>query len=303
MTFWIAGGAMTALATIAVLAPVFGSGRRTIFAGRAQAVYADQLAEVSRDEASGVISGAEAESARVEIKRRLLKAAREGKAETTTQAPRGRWMLFVGALLIPALGLGVYGKLGNWQLPSVPFSERADERAQAQKFQIIVEKLRNRLLEDGEVKVDGWMMLAQTYLRMGAPNEAVWAMETLIDRGGAAGRPEILSLYAEALIQSDNGIVSPKAEATLNEVLATRPDDVAAIYYKAIALEQSGDIKQAFVMLRDRIQKEKIFQPWMQTVAARANALAARTGENPVKVPAVTPPLAIKPKKEEKSTQ
>jgi cytochrome c-type biogenesis protein CcmH len=285
MMFWIIGGTMIALVTLAVLAPVFWKRSLTSFGGREQAVYADQLVELSHDETTGLISGPEAEAARLEIKKRILKAGREGVAAISVQIPRGRWAIVIAALLVPLLGLGIYGTSGKWWIASVPFSERADERAEAQKFAGIVSALRTRLLEDSEVRVEGWLMLTQTYLRLGKPTEAVWAMERLIERGGAEGRPELMGLYAEALIQSDNGIVSPKAEAALDEVLQVQPDNVAGIYYKAVALEQSGDIAAAFAMLRDRIEKETYQQPWMEFVGNHANSLASRSGNPPVTFP------------------
>jgi len=150
------------------------------------------------------------------------------------------------------------------------------------------------LVSDPEVNVDGWVILTKTYLKTGQPDEAVWAMETMIARGGAAGHPEYYSLYAETLVRNDGGIVSPKAEAALDKVLAAQPDNVGGVYYKALALEQSGDTARAFAMLRDRITMEPSYQPWMDIVAAKANTLAASLGQAQITLPApiVAPPVA-----------
>ena len=76
MTLWIVFAVMTAAAVLAVLWPL---GRNPAFAagGSDRAVYRDQLAEIDRDRAAGLIGEVEADSARVEISRRLLAAAAE----------------------------------------------------------------------------------------------------------------------------------------------------------------------------------------------------------------------------------
>ncbi|MGB7036212.1 MAG: c-type cytochrome biogenesis protein CcmI, partial [Xanthobacteraceae bacterium] len=73
MVLWTLFAVMTAAAVLAVLWPL---GRKPGAGGGSdRLVYADQLQEIDRDRAAGLIGEAEAESARVEISRRLLAAA------------------------------------------------------------------------------------------------------------------------------------------------------------------------------------------------------------------------------------
>src|SRR5215203_7501914 len=71
MNLWFVFALMTVAAVFAVLWPL---GRRTApQAGGSEAlVYRDQLTEIDRDLAGGLIGASEAEAARVEISRRLL---------------------------------------------------------------------------------------------------------------------------------------------------------------------------------------------------------------------------------------
>ena len=73
MTLWFVFALMTALAVFAVLWPL-GRGARPQREGNEATVYKDQLAEIERDVAAGLIGASEAEAARVEIARRLLAA-------------------------------------------------------------------------------------------------------------------------------------------------------------------------------------------------------------------------------------
>ena len=74
MTLWFVFALMTVAAIFAVLWPLSRSSSAQ--AGGSEAVvYRDQLAEIDRDVAAGLIGVSEAEAARVEIGRRLLAAA------------------------------------------------------------------------------------------------------------------------------------------------------------------------------------------------------------------------------------
>src|SRR5258708_22916172 len=73
MMLWFVLALMTAAAIFAVLWPL---ARRTpLRTGSDVAVYRDQLEEIGRDRAAGLIGEHEAEAARVEVSRRLLAAA------------------------------------------------------------------------------------------------------------------------------------------------------------------------------------------------------------------------------------
>ena len=73
MMLWLVMVLMTAAAIFAVLWPL---ARRTpLRSGSDIAVYRDQLDEIERDRAAGLIGEREAEAARIEVSRRLLAAA------------------------------------------------------------------------------------------------------------------------------------------------------------------------------------------------------------------------------------
>ena len=74
MTLWFVLALMTAAAIFAVLWPL-GRAARPQNDGNEAVVYRDQLTEIDRDVAAGLIGASEAGAARVEIGRRLLAAA------------------------------------------------------------------------------------------------------------------------------------------------------------------------------------------------------------------------------------
>ena len=79
MALWFVLVLMTAAAAFAVLWPL--ARNKPVRQGGDVAVYRDQLDEIQRDRASGLIGEAEAEAARVEVSRRLIAAADAAAAE------------------------------------------------------------------------------------------------------------------------------------------------------------------------------------------------------------------------------
>ena len=129
MEFWIAaagiGLAVTALLLLALLRGRAGEEPAAAYDLR---VYRDQLREVDRDLARGVIAPADAERLRTEVARRVLEADRalgDGADTGGPAAPRG--ITFVMAALVAAVMLGgvwTYFRLGAPGYPDLPIAER-----------------------------------------------------------------------------------------------------------------------------------------------------------------------------------
>ena len=117
---------MTAVAMFAVLWPLGRDTRTPLRAGSDIAVYRDQLDEVARDRAAGLIGEAEAEAARVEVSRRLIAAADAAPAEA---APSGGEPSAAGRgpphwSRCPLIAAALYLALGSPQLPGQPLASR-----------------------------------------------------------------------------------------------------------------------------------------------------------------------------------
>ena len=89
MMLWFVMVLMTSAAILAVLWPL---ARRTpLRSGSDIAVYRDQLDEIERDRATGLIGEREAEAARIEVSRRLLAAADTVAPASPPDGMTGRW--------------------------------------------------------------------------------------------------------------------------------------------------------------------------------------------------------------------
>ena len=108
MTLWFAVALMTVAAIFAVLWPLARPAGR-FRSGSDVEVYRDQLDEIERDRAAGLIADKEAAAAQVEVSRRLIAAA-DAQTPAGVPAASAAWrrrMVAIAALVaLPLLGLG-----------------------------------------------------------------------------------------------------------------------------------------------------------------------------------------------------
>ena len=131
MEFWLIAGLISALvAALLGRSLLRGQDGEVDAAAFDVQVYRDQLGEVDRDLARGVLGEAEAERTRTEISRRLLAADAAAKSVTAKGARTGveTWGgLTLAAILVTAGGLGLYSYLGQPQMADMPLENRFQE--------------------------------------------------------------------------------------------------------------------------------------------------------------------------------
>src|SRR5947208_710828 len=186
MTLWFGLTLMTAAAVWAVLWPLARRGNE-LRSGSDVAVYRDQLAEVERDRAAGLIGESEAAGARVEVSRRLIAAAdaQTVPPSSVSSATRRRRAVAVVALVgLPLGAAAFYLALGSPSLPDQPLAPRlAASRSDASVDTLIaqVEDHLSRHPEDGR----GWEVIAPVYLRLGRFDDAIKARRNALRLNGA----------------------------------------------------------------------------------------------------------------------
>ena len=131
MLFWIIVTVL-ALAVGLMLATPLWRGARGTLAQPDVAIYRDQLAEVDRDMARGVLDGEEAARTRAEVARRLLAADKAGPT-LVFDAPSGpsRWMAAVVALVVAGGTGALYWGLGAPGYDDLPRAARLEAAATA----------------------------------------------------------------------------------------------------------------------------------------------------------------------------
>jgi len=275
---WVVLAFMTAIAAGAVLFPYLRG--RAAPAPRAAydlEIYRDQLAEVERDQARGLIESNEAQAARLEIARRALAADAaahdDGPATPPPQAPnrRARHLVLIAATAAPLLAVVTYLGLGSPGLPSHEFVAQPVAEHSGQDARMVAQ-LEARMKDHPE-DVQGWLLLARSYRTMGRTADAVRAWREVIKR--APNPAEYASLYAEALVAAADGMVTPEAQSRFQDALGADPLDPRARYYLGLAKAQAGESRAALQAWIDLIAVSPPDAPWLPVVHEGIDHIAA----------------------------
>lgn len=268
MLFWVIAVGLTLVASLAVLLPLTGPLRPLAAAGDHDfEVYRDQLAELDRDVARGVIQPAEAEQARAEIGRRIIRLGGADKADVApaTSSPAGwvRPISAVAVLAVPLVSWGFYAELGSPDLPPQPLAERLSKNPADSSIDELVARAEAQLAANpGDGR--GWDALAPVYVRMQRFSDAVTAYRHAIRLEGSTAVRQ--SGLGEALTDAGGGMVSADAQTAFEAARKLEPANPKANFYLAIAMAQEGrkdDAKSAWQAMLTSLAPDS---PWRGAV-------------------------------------
>ena len=278
-------------------------------------VYRDQLNEVARDEARGVLAETDAEAARLEVSRRLLDADRRAQ-ERDEHAP-GHRRLAAGIIVATLLagGIGIYLTQGAPGTPDLPMearlaalelaardrpSQKEAETAAAtglpgpgtvpEDLLALMERLRAAVMERPS-DIQGLTLLARYEARLGNFAAARRAQEELLAAKGDGVTTDDLATVIEMMVFSAGGHVSPEAEAYVRRLLAGDPGNRAGRYFLGLLQAQVGRPDLAFPLWRDLLETGTADEPWMPVLRAGIAGVAAGAGVT-YEPPAVRGPTA-----------
>jgi len=267
--FWILVAILTAAVAIILTHPLMRSKQSAIVDGEGEvAVYRDQLAELERERASGLIGETEAEYARAEIGRRLLAAA-SGKSEQDTALTARRHSVIASLVTaaLPITGLCLYLFMGSPNHPDMPLEARLENPGS--DMNLLIAKAERHLAQnpaDGA----GWDVLAPIYFKTMRFGDAEMAYRNAIRLLG--DNPERLTGLAETLVTANQGIVTQEAQSAFADAEKLRPGNPRARFYLALALEQAGKKEEARDAFAAILKASPAGAPWIPLVQAHLEA-------------------------------
>jgi cytochrome c-type biogenesis protein CcmH len=268
MILWCIFALMTAAAIFAVVWPL-GRKPGKLVGGSDLIVYKDQLHEIDRDRAAGLIGEAEAETARLEVSRRLLAAAdtQPPSAPSTFSQPmlgRRRAAAIVALIILPFGPPTLYIAFGSPNVPWEPAFARVDTSQGRESVDSLVSKVEAHLANnpnDGS----GWQVIAPVYMRLGRFDDAVAARKkSLALNGDSAMRQADLG---EAMTAAADGVVTADAKAAFERAIANDPHEAKARYFLGLAAEQDGHSGQATTIWRSLLADAPAGAPWIKFVS------------------------------------
>lgn len=277
MIFWLAVAVLAATVTYAVTRPLLGEPGQADGAREADlAVYKDQLAEIDADALRGMISDTEAQAARAEVARRVLRHADASPAEGDGGAAGSGLpnVVYLGAsAVLPLASLAIYLMYGTPGLPGAPLKERLAAPVAQSGVQDLIAKVEARLRshpEDGK----GWDVIAPVYMKQQRFADAAEAYATAIKILGET--PRRLLGFSEARIRVSDGVIPDDARKALQSVLAIEPKNFEARIWLAIAKEEDGDKTGATSDFKALIAEAPDGAPWRGVIENRLAALEGR---------------------------
>lgn len=312
VAFWVMAAALAAAACLALIRAVRAArGGGEDAAAHDLRVYRDQLQDVERDLARGVLVPEEAERLRTEIARRILEADRSrtsgARDGALTRGPQG--VLWLSGIVLAA-SFGIYGWFGAPGYPDLPESKRLARAAQAhddRPSQAEAEakldapskdptdpemaRLLNRLREAVAARPDdlkGHELLAQNEAKLGNQAAAARALASVVRIKGDTATAGDWVMLADAQITAAGGYVSPEAETALRAALDRDPANGAARFYLGLMYAQTLRPDLSFQLWRELLESSPPEAPWVQPIRDRIGDLAAAAGVD------YTPPAATR---------
>lgn len=281
MILWFLFALMTVAAIAAVLWPL--TRRNAARGGSDILVYRDQLDEITRDRATGLIGESEAEAAKVEVSRRLLAAADAAAAEKSASNESSLWRrpatAIVGLALLPVGAIAFYLMLGSPDMPGVPLAARmAAQQNESRSVEALlsqVESHAERNPNDGRA----WEVLAPVYMRIGRYDDAVKALRNSLRLNGSNAARE--ADLGEALVAAANGVVTVEAKAQFDRALVLDKEDVMARFYLGMAADQDGRRADAEAIWRDLLAKAPPGAAYVEMIRHTLERKAPAAGSAP----------------------
>lgn len=304
MEFWIATGAFSVLVALVLMLAVLRPAKAAVPAAAYDLqVYRDQLREVEKDVARGVLTEEEAVRARTEVSRRLLEADRALQHAQSSEMRASTFdKLIVGGGLAAAVAgaFALYLQIGAPGYPDLPLASRIEmvnaarearpPQAEAEtqvpfregrppdpRREELVGQLR-AVMEQRPDDPQGLALLASNEAALGNFGAARVAQGRLIEVLGDEVNGSHYVDLAEMMILAAGGYVSPEAETALTRGLELEPRNGTARYYAGLMFAQQGRPDLAFPIWRNLLAESTSDAPWVEPIMLQIEEVAYLAG-------------------------
>ena len=314
--FWLVVASMT-LTVTGLMVTALRRGSNAIASAQSDLqVFRDQLREVERDLARGVINEEDAQRLRTEIGRRVLVAdaavARAQAVGAGARGPGGLLAVLVIAAITTGGALAMYVWRGAPMLPDMPMAARmagyealraqrlSQQEAQARmpgadaglknpedpQHAQLMDQLRAIMVERPD-DIPGWQLLVRNEAMLGNAAAAAEAQARINALKGDGVTATDLSQQAELMIMAAGGLVTPQTEAVLGAALARDPSDKLARYYSGVMFLQLQRPDLAFRHWAPLWEESAPTDPWVEQLGAQLPDVAWLAGQHRYALPAV----------------
>ena len=263
LAFILSALALSLFVAFALMWPILRAGRErqnSLLDLNVQ-VFEERLHELEQDQSEGKVDAETFIALKTELQRQLLSLAEQPKNAVVGKTI-GRWTALALFLVVPVLAAGAYFVLAYkpmlwhwWQVQSQtgPLVDKLlhgeqpkTEELEKQNLADFARVIQQRLQQDPK-NVDGWYMLAMAFLQGEVIDQAALAFGQAYRL--APERDDIAISYAQTLVFSQRGQLSPLSRELLMQVLNKNPQHEGALLLMGMGAYRSGDYASALVFL------------------------------------------------------
>lgn len=280
---WAVLTAMFLLAGAIILLPLYRAGSAADESegsegqeNEALRVYRQQLVELERDLSSGLLNEDEAETARLEIHRRMLAAS--GEVSGGSRLGLSGKIVTAVAILVLAAATALYSQRGEPGFVSLPVDRGAAADQQVDlgpamgQIEVRLAQLEAKLAAEPD-NLEGWSMLARSYRVLGRTTDAADAYGRAVAL--APENVEFRLVQAELLVEILDGLIGPAARLVFTEIQEIDPGHPAPRFYLGLAAYQDNNVRGAIEIWQGLERDSPADAPWLPALRgqiARAQA-------------------------------
>jgi len=304
MMFWPLFIALFLLALSFVLVPLLRSRNKGIVSPHSKQnveVYKAQLRELDADLKNGLLGDAEADTARLEIERRLLKAVAEKDTSHEKKQGVSTAFLITVTVLLLLVSATIYLYIG---MPGMRDFALKDQRHSVMQREAKNEKSPQIHQEISEIQqhlqqkpedVLAWRALGQYQSQLDNRAAAAQAFQHWYEL--EPDNIDAAVVYSESLIMLSNGRVGPAALLVLNKAQKMQPRNPGVRHYLAMAHYQAGRVEQALADWKALEAESKPGVPWLRQLRAWIRRAESDLGIETAKSSDVVPEISAADRK------
>lgn len=235
-------------------------------------IASDRLQELDSEFEKGVLDNDLYQQQKIELQKALVSDVTETE-ESLQSIKSPKWQLWVALFLIPLLAVPLYLNLGNMSVFDEAISQQASADHAQSNMVSMEQALKNlaRKLEQDPTNIDGWKMLARSYMSMRNFQAAADTYGKLYQLVG--NQTDVLLAYADALSMTRGGRISGQPFELIKKAIQQSPNNITGLWLLGLGYNESGDYQtaiQSWQKLLPLLETNQNSQNKVRTLIAQA---------------------------------
>lgn len=274
--FWILAATLT-LGSLAALYYAASFARVNAAEGNDEAAvtahFRSRLAEIDEAVAAERLTGSEADAARAELARELVRQKKDGPKPQVAEDGSVRNLRIAAVVFVAVFSFALYYSIGRPDLPAMPLASREQPQLADLDMDEAVRRV-EAALRDNPEDARGWEAIGPVYMQLGRYEDAANAFRQLIELSPVT--PDMETDLAEALMMTQGGSAEGEPLELLESAAARDPGHIRSRFYLAGEATRAGDYEIAITRWQSLLALGNGDEPWADV--ARSGLAAAEAG-------------------------